>query len=84
MLSQKIDLFLDILFTSDIELLKDTTSTVEDAHGGHITNDGNLIIDFLQAIHAAEQRQAEMDARSFAEEKRAMKVRRHAHTYTLM
>ncbi|XP_047971830.1 uncharacterized protein LOC125214740 [Salvia hispanica] len=50
-----------------------TSSTVEDAHGGYITNDGNLIIDFLQAIHAAEQRQAEMDARSFAEEKRAMK-----------
>ncbi|XP_042025495.1 uncharacterized protein LOC121772445 isoform X1 [Salvia splendens] len=70
---EKIDLFSDILFTSDIELLKDTSSTVEDAHGGYITNDVNLIIDFLQAIHAAEQRQAEMDARSFAEEKRAMK-----------
>ncbi|KAL1569603.1 hypothetical protein AAHA92_01066 [Salvia divinorum] len=52
---------------------EDTSSIVEDAHGGYIANDGNLIIDFLQAIHAAEQRQAEMDARSFAEEKRAMK-----------
>ncbi|KAG6399724.1 hypothetical protein SASPL_141205 [Salvia splendens] len=70
---EKMDLLTDILFTSDIELLKGTSSTVEDAHGGYITNDGNLIIDFLQAIHAAEQRQAEMDARSFAEEKRAMK-----------
>ncbi|XP_057783753.1 MICOS complex subunit MIC60, mitochondrial-like isoform X1 [Salvia miltiorrhiza] len=53
---------------------KDTSSTAEDARGGgYITNDGKLIIDFLQAIHAAEERQAEMDARSFTEEKRAMK-----------
>ncbi|XP_074308720.1 MICOS complex subunit MIC60, mitochondrial [Silene latifolia] len=35
--------------------------------------DGKLIVDFLQAIHAAEQRQAELDALVLAEEKRAMK-----------
>ncbi|KAL9241520.1 hypothetical protein vseg_015625 [Gypsophila vaccaria] len=35
--------------------------------------DGKLIMDFLQAIHAAEQRQAELDAHILAQEKRAMK-----------
>lgn len=43
-------------------------------HDGYITKDGKLVLDFLQAIHAAEERQAELDARSFAEEKRAIKV----------
>jgi mitofilin len=33
-----------------------------------------LVLDFLQAIHAAEERQAELDARVFAEEKRLLKV----------
>lgn len=32
------------------------------------------MLDFLQAIHAAEERQAELDARVFAEEKRVLKV----------
>lgn len=50
-----------------------STSTIEDVHDGYITKDGKLVLDFLQAIHAAEERQAEMDARSFTEEKRAMK-----------
>ncbi|KAK9713430.1 hypothetical protein RND81_06G026500 [Saponaria officinalis] len=35
--------------------------------------DGKLIMDFLQAIHAAEQRQAELDALVLAKEKRALK-----------
>ncbi|KAH6803859.1 hypothetical protein C2S51_032106 [Perilla frutescens var. frutescens] len=52
---------------------EDTSSKIEDAHDGYITKDGKLVLDFLQAIHAAEERQAEMDARSFTEEKRAMK-----------
>lgn len=39
------------------------------------SKDGKLILDFLQAIHAAELRQAGLDARAFAEEKKAMKVR---------
>lgn len=34
-----------------------------------------MVLDFLQAIHAAEQRQAELDARVYSEEKRMMKVR---------
>ncbi|PKI76362.1 hypothetical protein CRG98_003284 [Punica granatum] len=37
------------------------------------SKDGKLILDFLQAIHAAELRQAELDARAFTEEKKAMK-----------
>jgi mitofilin len=41
---------------------------------GYISKDGKLVLDFLQAIHAAEERQAELDARVFAEEKRLLKV----------
>lgn len=32
------------------------------------------MLDFLQAIHAAEKLQAEKDARAFSEEKKALKV----------
>lgn len=59
--------------TSSSKNQKDTSSTIEDAHDGYITKDGKLVLDFLQAIHAAEQRQAEMDTRTFTEEMRAMK-----------
>lgn len=52
---------------------KDASSTIEDVHDGYITKDGKLVLDFLQAIHAAEQRQAEMDTLTFTEEMRAMK-----------
>ncbi|KAK4381411.1 hypothetical protein Sango_2970500 [Sesamum angolense] len=53
--------------------LKDISSSMEDLYDGFITKDGKLVLDFLQAIHAAEERQAELDAHFFAEEKRAMK-----------
>ncbi|KAF5480801.1 hypothetical protein F2P56_001514 [Juglans regia] len=39
----------------------------------YISKDGKLVLDFLEAIHAAEERQAELDARVFAEEKRVLK-----------
>ncbi|GFP89235.1 micos complex subunit mic60 [Phtheirospermum japonicum] len=55
------------------EKLKDVSSRIEDVNDGYITKDGKLVLDFLQAIHAAEERQAELDARSFTEEKRALK-----------
>lgn len=58
-------------------ILKEASSKVEDVHEGYISKDGKLVLDFLQAIHAAEERQAEMDFRSFEEEKRAMKVSKH-------
>ncbi|KAL6583144.1 hypothetical protein OROMI_005222 [Orobanche minor] len=63
---------LEDLATSSSEE-KDRSSRTEDVHDGYITKDGKLVLDFLQAIHAAEERQAELDARSFAEEKRAIK-----------
>ncbi|XP_038882923.1 kinesin-like protein KIF15 isoform X1 [Benincasa hispida] len=46
---------------------------IEELNDGYISKDGKLVIDFLQAIHAAEKRQAELDYRVFADEKRALK-----------
>ncbi|XP_027365668.1 uncharacterized protein LOC113872363 [Abrus precatorius] len=40
---------------------------------GYLSKDGKLVLDFLQAIHAAEQRQADLDARVFNEEKKVLK-----------
>ncbi|XP_073158317.1 MICOS complex subunit MIC60, mitochondrial [Henckelia pumila] len=51
----------------------DTVSAVEDAYDGYISKDGKLVLDFLQAIHAAEKRQAEIDAHAFALDKKVMK-----------
>ncbi|KAL2240192.1 UNVERIFIED_CONTAM: hypothetical protein Sindi_0660400, partial [Sesamum indicum] len=59
--------------TSSSSKLKDISSSMEDVYDGFITKDGKLVLDFLQAIHAAEERQAELDAHFFAEEKKAMK-----------
>lgn len=39
----------------------------------YIAKDGKLVLDFLQVIHAAENRQAELDARISSEEKKALK-----------
>jgi hypothetical protein len=66
-------LFILISFTS-IFLFKNSLGALGDVEDSYEIKDGKLILDFLQAIHAAEQRQAELDARVFAEEKRAMKV----------
>ncbi|GER48971.1 formation of crista junctions protein 1 [Striga asiatica] len=60
-------------YASSSEKLKDISSGLEDVRDGYITKDGKLILDFLQAIHAAEERQAELDARTYSEEKRAIK-----------
>ncbi|XP_073280425.1 MICOS complex subunit MIC60, mitochondrial isoform X1 [Primulina huaijiensis] len=51
----------------------DVISAIEDAYDGYISKDGKLVLDFLQAIHAAEKRQAEIDAHAFALDKKAMK-----------
>ncbi|KAK9271650.1 hypothetical protein L1049_002013 [Liquidambar formosana] len=48
-------------------------STVEDLNDVYVLKDGKLVLDFLHVIHAAEKRQAELDAHVFAEEKRMMK-----------
>ncbi|GLT43997.1 hypothetical protein SLA2020_179160 [Shorea laevis] len=49
------------------------TTTMEELNGGYLSKDGKLVFDFLQAIHAAEKRQAELDALAFADEKRVLK-----------
>lgn len=49
-------------------------NAIEDLNDGYISKDGKLVLDFLQAIHTAEKRQAELDAQVYAEEKRALKV----------
>ncbi|XP_062007044.1 MICOS complex subunit MIC60, mitochondrial [Rosa rugosa] len=46
---------------------------IEGLDDAYISKDGKLVLDFLQAIHAAEKRQAELDARVSSEEKRALK-----------
>ncbi|XP_012437454.1 MICOS complex subunit MIC60 [Gossypium raimondii] len=48
-------------------------TAVEELNEGYLSKDGKLVLDFLQAIHAAEKQQAELDARAFAEEKRELK-----------
>lgn len=52
---------------------KGLVETVKDSNDVYIDKDGKLVLDFLQAIHTAEKRQAELDAQIFAEEKRIMK-----------
>ncbi|KAL1364857.1 hypothetical protein HN51_013002 [Arachis hypogaea] len=43
------------------------------SQGGYISEDGKLILDFIQAIHAAEKRQADLDSHVFNEEKKVLK-----------
>ncbi|KAL2906049.1 A disintegrin and metalloproteinase with thrombospondin motifs 4 [Bienertia sinuspersici] len=61
------------------DITKISSPTKETSPGAlgdaYVSGDGKLILDFLQAIHAAEQRQAELDAHVFSEEKRAMKLK---------
>ncbi|KAF3441014.1 hypothetical protein FNV43_RR19300 [Rhamnella rubrinervis] len=45
----------------------------EELNDAYITKDGKLILDFLQAIHAAEKGQAELDALVYTKEKKALK-----------
>ncbi|KAJ0041005.1 hypothetical protein Pint_26672 [Pistacia integerrima] len=52
---------------------EDYINAIEELNNDYLSKDGKLVFDFLQAIHAAEQRQAELDARMFAEEKRVLK-----------
>ncbi|KAI3691380.1 hypothetical protein L2E82_49737 [Cichorium intybus] len=52
---------------------KEITETLKGNNDIYVTNDGRIVLDFLQAIHTAEKRQEELDARIFSEEKRLMK-----------
>ncbi|CAJ2677001.1 unnamed protein product [Trifolium pratense] len=61
----------DSHFPEDKEALN---GALEDLKDGYATsNDGKLVIGFVQAIHAAEKRQAGIDAHAFNEEKKALK-----------
>ncbi|XWS41515.1 hypothetical protein CRYUN_Cryun17cG0088300 [Craigia yunnanensis] len=58
------------------QLSKDTEAfgtAIEELNEGYLSKDGKLVLNFLQAIHAAEKRLAELDAHAFAEEKQAFK-----------
>ncbi|TKY60322.1 MICOS complex subunit MIC60 [Spatholobus suberectus] len=46
---------------------------MEGLKDGYMSEDGKLVLDFLQAIHAAEKRQADLDAHVFNEEKKVLK-----------
>ncbi|XP_054821997.1 MICOS complex subunit MIC60, mitochondrial [Prosopis cineraria] len=46
---------------------------MEGLKDGYISKDGKVVLDFLQAIHAAEKRQADLDARVFNEEKKMLR-----------
>ncbi|XP_057970536.1 MICOS complex subunit MIC60, mitochondrial [Malania oleifera] len=50
-----------------------SVSAMEDLKDAYISEDGKLVLDFLQTIHAAEKRQSELDAHVFNEERRMMK-----------
>ncbi|XP_068316074.1 MICOS complex subunit MIC60, mitochondrial [Pyrus communis] len=52
---------------------KEAPDAIEALNDAYISKDGKLVLDFLQAIHTAEKRQAELDARVFSEEKRMLK-----------
>ncbi|CAJ1938031.1 unnamed protein product [Sphenostylis stenocarpa] len=49
------------------------SGAMDELKGGYVSEDGKLVFDFLQAIHAAEKRQADLDAHVFNEEKKVLK-----------
>lgn len=49
------------------------SGAMEELKGGYLSEDGKLVLDFLQAIHAAEKRQADLDTHVFNEEKKLLK-----------
>ncbi|XP_026429531.1 MICOS complex subunit mic60-like [Papaver somniferum] len=57
-------------FSEAKELLLSTSDELKDAY---ISKDGKLVLDFLDALHAAERKQFELDAHVFSEEKRILK-----------
>ncbi|CAL0325147.1 unnamed protein product [Lupinus luteus] len=56
-----------------LEEEKALSGAMEELNDGYISRDGKLVLDFLQAIHAAEKRQADLDAHVFNEEKKVLK-----------
>ncbi|XP_033132992.1 uncharacterized protein LOC103835103 isoform X2 [Brassica rapa] len=56
--------------TNETEALPNSTEGLKD---GYMTQDGKLVLDFLDAIHAAEERQSHLEAQVFAEKLRTLK-----------
>ncbi|XP_018451696.1 MICOS complex subunit MIC60, mitochondrial [Raphanus sativus] len=56
--------------TNETEALPKSTEGLKD---GYMTEDGKLVLDFLDAIHAAEERQSHLEAQVFAEKLRTLK-----------
>lgn len=54
-------------------LEKEIAEAVKGNNDIYMSKDGKVVLDFLQAIHTAEKRQEDLDARIFSEEKRLMK-----------
>lgn len=52
---------------------KDIAEAVKVTNDVYVSKDGKVVLDLLEAIHTAERRQADLDARIFSEEKRLMK-----------
>ncbi|CAH1427821.1 unnamed protein product [Lactuca virosa] len=52
---------------------KEIAEAVKGNNDIYVSNDGKIVLDFLQAIHTAEKRQEDLDARIFSEEKRLIK-----------
>lgn len=59
--------------SKEAEAFASAIEELDGGNGGYLSKDGKLVFDFLQAIHAAEKRQAELDALAFSEEKKALK-----------
>lgn len=55
--------------------MKEIAEAVMGNNDIYVANDGKIVLDFLQAIHTAEKRQEDLDARIFSEEKRLLKAR---------
>ncbi|CAH2076008.1 unnamed protein product [Thlaspi arvense] len=54
----------------ETEALLNSSEAMKD---GYMTADGKLVLDFLDAIHAAEERQSHLESQVFAEKLRALK-----------
>ncbi|RWR71839.1 Mitochondrial inner membrane protein Mitofilin [Cinnamomum micranthum f. kanehirae] len=57
-------------FSEEKEVSGEREENLKDAD---VSNEEKIILDLIQAIHAAERRQADLDARIFSEEKRILK-----------
>ncbi|KAG5512710.1 hypothetical protein RHGRI_038889 [Rhododendron griersonianum] len=57
--------------STSFEKHKDLVAAIEDSNDAYLSKEGKRVV--LQGFHAAEKRQAELDAQFFVEEKRKMK-----------